>query len=65
MTKADFEEGSCASPQQLDSALSKMWQGQGYAELSSVAPQLAKLAERLKEAQLESGEVSPVRKGVR
>ena len=59
MTKADFENGSCASPDELASALSDMWDEQGFTELSSVAPQFAKLAERLKKSQLESDEVSP------
>jgi hypothetical protein len=59
MSKADFESGSCRSPDELANALAEMWRQQGLTELSEIAPQLAKLAGRLKRSQHESDEVSP------
>jgi hypothetical protein len=59
MSKADFESGSCRSSDELAKALSAMWRQQGLVELAELAPQLAQLAERLKESQPESDDVSP------
>ena len=58
MTKRDFESGSCRHPDELAEALSEMWRGQGFAELSELAPRMAKLAEKLKEVQSETDEIS-------
>jgi hypothetical protein len=59
MTRADFESGSCACPADLADVLAEMWRQQGFGELSALAPQMAKLAERLKQSQHETEEVSP------
>ena len=59
MTKSDFEQGACRTPDELVQQLADMWREQGYAELSRLAPQIGQLAARLKETQQETDEVSP------
>jgi hypothetical protein len=59
MTKKDFETGSCRDTDELAEALREMWGDQGFEELAELAPQLAKLAARLKGSQHESEDVSP------
>jgi hypothetical protein len=59
LTKSDFEQGACRTPDELIEALADMWREQGYAELSRLAPQMGQFAERLKETQQETDEVSP------
>ena len=59
MSKSDFESGSCRRLEDLAAALDALWRQQGFDELAELAPQLAKLAERLKETQPDTEEVSP------
>jgi hypothetical protein len=59
MSKQDFEQGACRDADELATALRDLWQEQGFVELSELAPQLAKLADRLKQSQCETDEISP------
>jgi hypothetical protein len=59
MSKADFESGSCRDSEELAAALNAMWRKQGFDELAELAPRLAQLAERLKQTQPDTEDVSP------
>jgi hypothetical protein len=59
MSRSDFEKGSCRSTEELAAELEAMWRQQGFDELAALAPQLAKLAERLRQTQPETEDVSP------
>lgn len=59
MSRSDFESGSCRSTEELAAALEAMWRDQGFDELAALAPQLARLAERLKRTQPDTEDVSP------
>ncbi len=59
MARRDFEVDGLESPEALESALRRLWEGQGLANLASLAPRLADAARALHEVEVENDEVSP------
>lgn len=60
MTKTDFELASgLSNTKVLGETLKRMWDARGEAALSSLAEDLAALAQELKREEDQSGEVSP------
>ena len=59
LARADFEEPSVRTPEELGAKLAAMWQALGDAELARLAPQMQKLAGELKKAHQKQDDVSP------
>jgi hypothetical protein len=59
LAKADFEEPSMRTPEELGAKLAAMWKAMGDTELASLAPQLQTLAADLKRAHQQQDDVSP------
>lgn len=59
MSQADFEQGGCATPQELEAGLRTLWERQGLPELEGLAAKIAKLAAELRPTQEQADSVDP------
>jgi len=58
MTKSDFETGGCASPDNLEADLARLWNRGSDPSLATLAPAMAKLARTLRQVQDQGSDVS-------
>jgi hypothetical protein len=59
MTKEEFETGSGRSVQELTAGMQAIWSEADDTDLQQLAPQFARLAEKLRSTQVETDDVSP------